>query len=84
MMSAPTVSRVGSFPLNAKNITPSDATTYAGGITVMSRSEGNVAVEPLGGGDPVTYPVTAGGWVSVVCRRVLATGTTATDLIGHY
>jgi hypothetical protein len=83
MASAPTRSQIGYFPLNAFNITPDDDKQYAGGVAVFVNGGGDVTVEPLGGGAPVTYSLDSGAWVGVMCRKVLASGTTATGLVGH-
>lgn len=65
----------------AKAITPSDTTPvnfkaiYVGGI-------GNVAVQTVGG-DSVTFTAPpVGSIIPVECQKVLATGTTATLLVG--
>lgn len=75
---------VTSFPLHAADLTPSDTTEYIEGRQVYVGGAGDVTVEPFYGNNTVTFSLEAGQFVPVVCRRVLATGTTATDLVGIY
>lgn len=76
--------KVTSFPLHAEAITPSDSIEYGRGRQVFAGDAGEVTVEPFYGNNTVTFSLEAGQYVPVVCRRVLATGTTATGLVGVY
>jgi len=66
-------------------ITPSDAVVYDPPITVWVGDPGPVDVNiiPYGrdGDHQVTFPVMAGMTIPVLCKQVLATGTTAVSLI---
>lgn len=75
---------ITSFPTRAEDITPSDTTVYNDGRQVFVGGAGDVAVEPFYGQNTVTFTLEAGQLVPVVCRRVLATDTTATGLVGVY
>lgn len=82
---APAGGEVTSMPLRAEAITPSDATVYELGRTIIVGTAGDVVVEPYVGGNTVTFKVGGdGGVIPVVVRRVLATGTTASDMVGVY
>lgn len=70
------------FPLSAEALTPSDTTEYPQGLTVWANAAGDVAIEPLMSAVPVTFTVQAGQCVPCLVRRVLATGTTASGLVG--
>lgn len=72
------------FPTRAEAVTPSDTTEYDLGIAVYVGGAGDVVVEPFHGGNTVTFSPSAGDMLPVLCRRVLATGTTATDIKGIY
>jgi hypothetical protein len=81
------------YPLFAKAITPhndNNLTNYTGAETaqyVFVGVTGNVVCLPAGNpdGSTVTFSsLEAGSFVPVLCRRVLATGTTATGLIGIF
>lgn len=76
---------VTSFPSRAFDITPSDAVEWDDtSVTVWVNGAGDVVVEPWQGGGTVTFTMLAAQLVPVAVRRVLATGTTATGLIGVY
>jgi len=79
-MSYPTIPR---FPEKAEAVTPSDTTVFEAS-SIYVGGAGNVAVEPLDGGNTVTFVMLAGSVVPVRVRRVLATGTTATSLVRVY
>ncbi|WP_295174434.1 hypothetical protein [uncultured Brevundimonas sp.] len=71
----------------AAAVTPSDAadlTTYAKALYVGAA--GNVRVLTVGGedGDAVTFANHPVGWLPVQVRRVLATGTTATQIVAAF
>lgn len=83
---------VTGFPWCAKPVTPHDSNELVNwqdepqAQTVLASVGGSIKVLPLGNapGQEVTFIVTAGDVVPVLCRRVLATGTTASSLIGLY
>ena len=71
----------------AAAVTPSDAvdlTTYAKALYVGAA--GNVRVLTVGGedADAVTFANHPVGWLPVQVRRVLATGTTATQIVAAF
>lgn len=70
-----------SHPANAQVLAPSDTMQYEEGVMIHAGQAGDVRVEPLGGQVPITFSLKAGASVPVQVRRVLATGTTATDLV---
>lgn len=83
---------VTGFPWCAKVITPdddADLTNHQGepqAMTVLAKTEGDVKVIPMAG-EPeagIVFTVAAGDYVPVLCKRVLASGTTATELIGLF
>ena len=77
-MAQPTTPR---FPDRAVAVTPSDATILPPS-TIYVGVGGDVAVEPWTGDNTVTFVgLPAGAIVPVRVRRVLATGTTATNLV---
>lgn len=81
----PTGGTITAFPTRAVEITASDTTEYEGGVAVYVGGAGNVTVVPLNGADPITFTaVPAGGLVPVTALKVMATGTTASDLVGVY
>ena len=76
---------VTAFPTRAFDITPSDETEWVNAaVTVFVGGSGDVVVEPWDGGNTLTFNLDAGSLVPVSVRRVLETGTTATDLKGIY
>jgi hypothetical protein len=76
---------VTAFPIRAFAITASDATVFEQPVAVRVGTSGAVAVEPWEGGNTVTYASIADGdYVPVMVRRVLSTGTTASNLTGQY
>ena len=83
MHRTPSGAAITGFPSRAVEITPSDTTTFDTGIMVFVGTGGDVVVEPLEGGNTVTFAVGDGGVVPVTCRRVLA-ATTATGIVGVY
>jgi len=80
------------FPSCAKAITPHDTnplTNFQGSAQpqmVIVNGAGDVVVVPAGNDDAqtITYTLTAGSVVPVICRIVKAAGTTATGLVGHF
>jgi len=76
---------VTAFPTRAFELTPDDDVTFVNAaVAVRAGSDGIVVVEPWEGGNTVPFPVSEGEFVPVSVKRVLATGTTATGLIGVY
>lgn len=76
---------VTAYPTRAVSITPSDATEFAVPYTIWVGGTGDVTVEPWRGGNTVTYPaMVPGSVVPVAVKRVLSTGTTATNMRGQY
>jgi hypothetical protein len=67
-------------------ITPDDVTNFPGGIarTIYVGGSGDVAV--VGADDVAVVFVGAqgGGELNVICKRINATGTTATDLVALF
>lgn len=66
-------------------VTPNDSTD----LTYISKAlwiggAGNIVVTPAGGGSNVTYTVAAGTILPIQVTRVLATGTTATQIVNWY
>lgn len=74
------------FPSNGIAITASDADTFERPVTVYAGATGSVTIKPAG--DPsktLTFAtVLAGQPVPCLAIAVMATGTTATGLIGVY
>ena len=70
----------------AFDLTPSDVTVYGGrGLTsIYVGATGDAAIVTLDGGTPTYKNVPAGTRILRSCKQVLATGTTATDLVGEY
>lgn len=70
---------------NAVLITPSDtANVFSKILRFRVGVAGNVAFQPLSGAN-VIYTVPAGGVVELAYpQKVLATGTTANNIIGEY
>jgi hypothetical protein len=79
------MARTGSDPAwSLVAITPSDSTVYDPPLrAVYVGATGNVAVRAIGDASAVTFiGVPTGGYVLAQCSRVMATGTTATSLVG--
>lgn len=86
-MGTPTssVAQITSYPRAAVAIVPSDSVDLAEPMTVIAGTAGAVAVIPASGGASVVFAgIQAGQAVPVLASRVLATGTTATGLVGVY
>lgn len=71
------------FPPHALAVTASDATTFTEPSTIYVGTAGTVVVEPLIGGNTVTFTMPAGSVVPVVVKRVLA-ASTATNMVRVY
>jgi hypothetical protein len=66
-------------------ITPSDSTDLPHNCRVFVGGAGNVVVDAFGGTGTVTFSgMPAGSMLPIVCKRVRATLTTATLLVGVY
>lgn len=63
-------------------VTPSDATTYDPPIRIYVGGAGNVAVTFPDASTAVLTGIATGVWHPMVVSKVLATGTTATTIIG--
>ena len=71
------------FPESAGAVTPSDSATFSPSVVYVGTS-GNVAVTTAAG-DSVTFTnVQSGGVIPVRIKAVLATGTTASNLVRVY
>jgi hypothetical protein len=65
----------------AAAITPNDGGDLATSARALwIGTSGNIAVVPVGGGSPVIFK-SISGWMPVRVARVMATGTTATDIV---
>lgn len=64
-------------------ITPSDTDELIGVRAVVINGAGDIAIEAVGGGT-VTYTIEAGTQLNLRARRILATGTTATNIVAWY
>jgi hypothetical protein len=73
---------ITTYRLFAQTITPSDVDTFSSPVTVFVGGAGTVAVECGLGGNVVNFTMTAGAIIPLRVTRVLATGTTATLMIG--
>lgn len=69
------------FPQNAEAVSPHDTNRFNEPSTVFVGGTGTVRVEAAGNAGDVTFTVSAGNPVPVLCRRVYSTGTTATGLV---
>ena len=65
----------------ATTITPSDATIINFKALLVSGA-GSLVIEPAQGGNTVTITAGAGQDIPISVKRVLATGTTATGILG--
>lgn len=76
-----TYDRYDSFPTRQLAITPSDATDLVEPMLIYVGVAGNVAL--VDKDDVViTYAASAGAILPVLAKRINATGTTATGLVG--
>lgn len=66
------------FPAHAVAVTTSDDTTYEEPSVIYVPSARTVRVEPLLGGNTVDFEFESAGFVPVVVKRVLTSGTTVT------
>lgn len=84
MASSVMFNRFQEFPQNHFAITPSNTVDLPHkGCVVYAGSAGNIACHDMKG-TAVTYTLAAGQMVPVLVSRVLATGTTASPVIGLY
>lgn len=71
------------FPDQHVVITPSDTVDFHRPLLVVAGSGGNISVVDKTG-VAITYTMLAGQTVPVIAKRVNATGTTVTPLIGLF
>lgn len=66
------------------DITPSDSADVASKVIPVVTVAGNLRITPVDNvdGSYWTIPVVAGQFVTVVCKRIWSTGTTATVIGG--
>lgn len=64
-------------------LTPSDSVKLVRVMRVYCNNTGAIAVKDVAG-NSVTYTLTAGQFVPVLCTMVLSTGTTSTSVIGLF
>lgn len=84
-MPVSSAARVTAFPRAAVAVTPNDSVDLSEPMTVIAGTAGAVAVIPASGGASVVFAgIQAGQAVPVLVSRVLATGTTATGLVGVF
>jgi hypothetical protein len=65
----------------AAAITPSD-TAVLNVKALLVGGAGALVIEPAQGGNTITITATAGQYIPVSAKRVLATGTVATGIVG--
>lgn len=68
----------------AVSVTPSDATNIGPFRAIYVGGTGDVAVKMLGDGANVTFSNLAVGWHPIQGTRILATGTSATDIVAGW
>ena len=66
---------------NHAAVTPSDATNFSEESAIYIGVSGDVALELWGSSTQVTYKDHPIGWMPVNARKVLSTGTTATNIV---
>lgn len=74
-----------SFPIGARNYTPSDVTFFTRPASIYVGGGGNLVVQPFSGEANVTltnFP--SGAVIPFGVRQVLSTGTTATNIVAIY
>lgn len=69
------------YLLNADTVTPSDATVFAESSVIYAGVGGDIAVKTTYGTNVTFLNVPTGSTVPVQVKMVLATGTTATNLV---
>lgn len=75
--------RFEQFPRNHQIITPSDSVNLSREMLILAGSAGNIAV--VDHYDVVvTYTVTAGTVIPIVAKRINATNTTVSPVIGLF
>lgn len=72
------------LPNNALAVTPSDADTFAQGVSIYAGAAGNISCVPWSSETAVVVAVLAGTVVPFRVKKVNATGTTATGLVAVY
>jgi len=67
---------------NHAAVTKSDSTNFSQESAIYVGTGGNIAIECWGSSTSVTYTnVPNGTWLPVSARKVLSTGTTASDIV---
>jgi hypothetical protein len=80
-----TTKSTGSKVKNAFEIIPSDTTDLAHEtIAIYVGFDGDLKVDLVGGDTVTMYNLAAGAWHPIQAKRVYATGTTATYILGAY
>lgn len=75
--------RFEEFPRHHVTVTPSNSVDLFHEMLLMAGSDGTMVVVDAWN-NPITYTVTAGTIIPIVAKRVNATGTTVTPIIGLY
>lgn len=81
-MAAPFSTTPDSCAVNCIAITPSDSDLVTPVRALYIGGSGNVTINDTGGGAVTFAGVQAGSILPVMARRVWATGTTATSIVG--
>lgn len=71
------------FPRNHVTITKDDSADLSREMLIYCGSDGDIAVQDSNG-VAITYTVTAGSILPIIVKRVLATETDVTQIIGLY
>lgn len=83
-MSNSNFNRFAEFPRNHVTITPNNSTDLAREMLILCGTTGTIAVHDSNG-TAITYTIdTPNSILPIICKRVLATGTTVTQVIGLY
>jgi hypothetical protein len=81
-MAAPFSTTPDSCAINCMEITPADVDLVQPVRALYIGGSGNVKISDTGGGAVTFAAVQAGSILPVMARRVWATGTTATSIVG--
>ena len=73
-----------SHPENADSVSPHDTNELSNHGILYVGGAGNIAVTTAGGDDVTFSGVTAGSFVPVKISKVMATGTTASNILVLY
>lgn len=71
--------RFDNFPRNQATVTPSDSVDFDQPSIIIANSDGDIVAVDIHG-SALTWAVSAGYIIPVVCRRVNSTNTTATSI----